>query len=487
MLTFKLALLNLLFILSFILILPGAPVLFALSTVLLLLLALLLLRRSHQRQMLVLQTLEDGLRNLQDGDFAISLADKPFKKEQRHLALIRLFNQVADKLRAEKQALYQRELLLDKVVNASDVVTVLVNHRDRIIFANQAARLFLENSGVSRASLLGQEWTALIKQHKPELLAYIGENAAGASMSGESSREKSLTAEHPADNPERQDFHSQGMGAQDMGSQSSTYQAQAGQSSAIIQLKEDESAGMEQSWHLSRHQLKLHGSRHQLMLLKPMTRELNRQELKTWKKVIRVINHELNNSIAPISSMCHSGKVLAQRINEPRLNQVFSTISGRINKLSEFIQNYSQLARLSSPKKQAFDLLAMLEQLQSLYPFTIKCREKEFFVKGDISQLEQLVINLLKNAREAAGEIPSQVTLTSGMQGITLVIRDFGPGMKPEVMQQAFLPYYSTKVDGSGIGLSICREIIDAHQGQISLSNPPGGGVAVLIALPRGL
>ncbi|WDE14446.1 HAMP domain-containing histidine kinase [Thalassomonas haliotis] len=267
--------------------------------------------------------------------------------------------------------------------------------------------------------------------------------------------------------------------------------SQAGQSSAIIQLKEDEnvsaSSGGEQSWHLSRHQLKLHGSRHQLMLLKPMTRELNRQELKTWKKVIRVINHELNNSIAPISSMCHSGKVLAERINEPRLNQVFSTISGRINKLSEFIQNYSQLARLSSPQKQSFDLRAMLGQLQSLYPFTLDCRDKELFIKGDVSQLEQLAINVLKNAREAAGDIPSQVTLTSGMQGVTLVIRDFGPGMKPEVMQQAFLPYYSTKVDGSGIGLSICREIIDAHQGQISLSSPPGGGLEVSIALPRGV
>ncbi|WDE04021.1 HAMP domain-containing histidine kinase [Thalassomonas viridans] len=466
MLTFKLALLNALFILAFILILPGAPGLFALICLLLVGLALVLLRQSQQRHAQVLQSLADGLRNLQDGDFAISLAEKPFEKQQQHLGVIRLFNQVSDKLRAEKQALYQRELLLDKVVNASDVVTVLVNHRNKIIFANHAARLFLETCGVNRTSLLGQEWTVLMKEHKPELLAYVGESTVG--------------------NPDGQDIGVQGEVLADK-----AYQAQAGQSSAIIQLKEDENApessGMEQSWHLSRHQLKLHGSRHQLFLLKPMTRVLNRQEVKTWKKVIRVINHELNNSIAPISSMCHSGKVLAERIHEPRLNQVFTTISGRINKLSEFIQNYSQLARLSSPQKQEFDLVAMLEQLQSLYPFTLKCRHKQLFINGDISQLEQLVINLLKNAREAAGEIPSQVELSLQGQGICLVIRDFGPGMKPQVMQQAFLPYYSTKADGSGIGLSICREITEAHQGQISLSSPPGGGLAVSVALPQGI
>ena len=445
MLTFKLVLLNLLFIISFILLLPDYPVLFALICLLLFFLALALARRSHSRQAQVLQSLADGLRNMQDGDFAVSLAEKPFAKAQRQLAVIRLFNQVADKLRAEKQALYQRELLLDKVVNASDVVTVLVNHRDTIIFANHAAGLFLENSGVSRGALPGQAWRPLLEQHRPELLAYIGEEALGSADAG-------------------------------------------GQSSAIIQLKEDENkpspSAMEQSWHLSRHRLMLHGSRHQLFLLKPMTKELNRQELKTWKKVIRVINHELNNSIAPISSMCHSGMLLAERLHEPRLNQVFTTISGRINKLSEFIQNYSQLARLSSPRKQTFDLLAMLEQLQSMYPFTLKCRHQELLVRGDIGQLEQLVINVLKNAREAAGDIPSQVTLTTGSHGINLAIRDFGPGMKPQVMQQAFLPYYSTKSGGSGIGLSICREIIEAHQGQIALSNPAGGGLEVLITLP---
>lgn len=83
--------------------------------------------------------------------------------------------------------------------------------------------------------------------------------------------------------------------------------------------------------------------------------------------------HELNNSIAPISSMCHSGNILAERLNEPQLIRVFATISRRINKLAEFIQSYSQLARLSRPQKQTFDLIKTLKQLQELYQFSLSC------------------------------------------------------------------------------------------------------------------
>lgn len=449
MLIFNIILLNLIFILGFIFLLPVSAGLFAFVTSLIIILAVLQLRRAHQQQDHIIQTIFNGLRNFQDGDFAISLAEKPFLARKAHHQLICLFNQVTDKLRAEKQSLYQRELLLDKVVNASDVVTVLVNHRDTIIFANRAAQLFFAPSAAKPVSLLGQSWLLLLKKQLPELIEHTD---------------------------------------QSNGLENSALGNSALESSAIIQLTPDKSTGQinesEQSWHLSRHQLKLHGSRHQLILLKPITKELNKQELKTWKKVIRVINHELNNSIAPISSMCHSGKVLADRINEPQLNRVFNTISGRINKLSEFIQNYSQLARLSSPHKQVFELLSTIEQLQSLYHFTLICQQTSIKITADISQLEQLLINLLKNAGQACADIPSELTITISDGQLTLIIRDFGPGMAPEVMQKAFLPYYSTKPEGSGIGLSICREVIDAHHGKISLNNHPEGGLQVVVQLP---
>jgi len=439
MLIVKLLLINLLFIANFLLLLPQTPWLFSVSTVLIIIIGFMQLRRENLLQQRTLQALFDGLRNIQDGDFSISLTENTQQQsdEQQH-QLITLFNEVTNKLREEKQSLYQRELLLDKVVNASDVVTVLINHRDTIIFANRAALHFFNSD-----MLLGQQWLALLEQKMPELQQHKDKN------------------------------------------------------NAIIQLMMEEIAHdvrhssppnntikTEQSWHLSRHQLKLHGSSHQLTLLKPITKELHQQELQTWKKIIKVINHELNNSIAPISSMCHSGLILADRLDEPQLNRVFNTISSRIKKLSSFIQSYSQLARLSIPQRKPFNIVKTLEQLQSLYQFSLDSTEAaETMINADEGQIEQLLINLLKNAKEFSPDLPTKVKLTTQENMLSIIIRDYGNGMPLEVMKKAFLPYYSTKADGSGIGLSLCREIIDAHQGKISLNNHPEGGLQVSISL----
>lgn len=429
----KLLLINLIFIGGFIILLPSSPWLFALTSLLTFILLTIQLRRNRQQQEKILHSLVQGLRNLQDGDFSISLAECSKQHSGLHHQLIELFNQVTDNLREEKKTLYQRELLLDKVVNASNVVTVLVNQRDTVIFANRSAGQFF-NLG----SLLGQSWPNVLAQHAPELIQHNDKNNAIIQLSG--TDKQILAKEKP------------------------TY--------------------IEQSWHLSRHQLKLHGASHQLILLKPLARELHQQELQTWKKVIRFINHELNNTIAPISSMCHSGRVLAERLEEPQLDRVFNTIAGRIKKLSEFIQNYSQLARLSTPQKQSFNIVNSIEQLKSLYPFELKTSQPVITLVGDAGQIEQMLINLLKNAKEVSPEIPSQISIDVRDSQLDICIRDFGPGMEQDVMQKAFLPYYSTKTEGSGIGLSVCREVMDAHQGQIVLNNHPEGGLQVTLHLP---
>jgi two-component system nitrogen regulation sensor histidine kinase NtrY len=453
MLIVQLILINIAFIVSFILLLPSSPWLFTINSLLLIFLAAMRYQYYHRQTHQILQTLLHGLRNLQDGDFSISLVDNSTNKSQIQSEVLALFNQVTDKLRQEKQSLYQRELLLDKVVNASDVVTVLVNHRDSIIFANRAAEYFF-----NQKSMLGMSWATLLDEKLPELIPH-----------------------HDKDNAIIQ-----------------LLLADANQSNTSV-TNNDVSIGSdgevkvspktEQSWHLSRHHLKLDGSRHQLTLLKPITQAMHKQELQTWKKVIRVINQELNNSIAPISSMCHSGNILAERLNEPQLIRVFATISKRINKLAEFIQSYSQLARLSKPQKQPFDLIKTLKQLQDLYRFTLNCQQTSVMFSGDESQIEQLLINLLKNAQQACPEQdnPEKVCVVSlsNQQGrLIITIRDFGTGMPTDVLQKAFLPYYSTKADGSGIGLSICREISDGHQGQITLNNHAEGGLQVEVHLP---
>ena len=161
MLIIQLILLNIVFIASFILLLPSEPGLFSLTSILLITLAAVCYRydqKNNQQNQQTIQSLLHGLRNLQDGDFSISLAvpkeNKANKANKNQAEVLTLFNQVTDKLRQEKQSIYQRELLLDKVVNASDVVTVLVNHRDTIIFVNRAAEYFFKQK--SMWACLGQ-------------------------------------------------------------------------------------------------------------------------------------------------------------------------------------------------------------------------------------------------------------------------------------------------------------------------------------------
>lgn len=419
----QLVLLNSLFVASVLILLPTHLPIFITLCVGLLWLFYRVLKAAYQRHTQLTTTLEAGFRSLHDGDFSISLSDTKNKQDK---PLIDLFNQVTDKLRVEKQTLYQRELLLDKVVNASDVVTVLINNREQIVFANLAAQQFLQTR-----ALIGSHWLEIVANHKPELAPHLSK------------------------------------------------------STAIFQLHETQNKAPMQSWHLSRHTLRLHNMPHQLLLLKPMTKELQEQELATWKKVIRVINHELNNSIAPISSMCHSGQILAEKLEQPQLDRVFNTISNRIQKLSQFIQNYSQLARLSNPQKHPFDLEKTLKQIQSLYQMQFEIEGDVSGIFADASQIEQLLINLVKNANEVCPAYACEVNVKNQSQTLTITIRDHGPGMSSEVMQKAFTPYYSTKAEGSGIGLSICKEVVDAHNGQMDLSNHAQGGLIITIRIPH--
>lgn len=403
--------------------LPLYPTLFFVGLALIAVSIVYLTLATKRKQERVHALLYDGLLSLQDNDFSVSL---PNNIEPKYAHILALFNEIADKLRVERQSLYQRELMLDKVVNASNVVTLLVNHRETIVFANLAAK-HLFNS----ADLIGQDLTTMLQDHGDFLLQHID-------------------AEH-----------------------------------AIVQKARENNET--QSFHFSQHRLKLHGMHHRLYLVKPITEALYRQELQTWKRVIRVINHELNNSIAPISSMCHSGMMLAEKYQDPRLGKVFSTVSNRISKLSDFITSYSQLAKISTPQKQPLDLIKGLEALKHLYNFTLVSESSAVTFHADSSQLEQLFINLLKNAQEASQDNNplTEIGVKEDSEKVYISIRDHGEGMPENVITQAFLPYFSTKENGSGVGLTICRDIVEVHKGQIQLANHHDGGLQVNISLPK--
>jgi len=373
-----------------------------------------------------LDALEVGLLNFNDNDFSVSI---PTNGEGQLKTLAELFNHSAAKLRQERQYIYQRELLLDKVIQSSPNVMLLLNDHQRLMYANDAARHLFQIKGKMEGLSLEE-----LQQELPEALAL----------------------------------------------------ALKQEKSGLFTMGEDDA----ETWYLSRGQFLLNNQQHNLILLKQMTRELNRQEVAVWKKVIRIISHELNNSVAPIASMVNSGRLLTKDLDNPKLKLIFDTIESRTNHLSQFIYNYARFAKLPLPQRRKVAWSQLIEQLTQHYPFALthELPIEDGYV--DQGQMEQVLLNLLKNAHES-GSNPEEVTLSIRYQkmvdggGFSIKIEDRGSGMSEEVLEQALLPFYSTKQSGTGLGLPLCREIIEAHDGSISMHNRTEGGLSVLLWLPQ--
>ena len=240
------------------------------------------------------------------------------------------------------------------------------------------------------------------------------------------------------------------------------------------------------TYHLSQEEFTLNAQPHRLLLFKHLTQELSRQEVATWKKVIRVISHELNNSLAPISSLAHSGRVLVDKEEaDERLQTIFSTIEDRSSHLKNFIGSYARFARLPAPRVESLNWPDFLESLRNTVSFRLAGPLPEIECQVDPVQFEQVLINLLKNAHESGSPPDDIVVAVERQPGSTVfTVTDAGGGVSDEVMQSALLPFYSTKKTGTGLGLPLCREIVEAHGGRLSLVNIPDTGLQVRISVP---
>ena len=235
------------------------------------------------------------------------------------------------------------------------------------------------------------------------------------------------------------------------------------------------------------------GQQHKLLFITDIRHLLRSEERKAWQNLVRVISHEINNSLSPIASISQTLKRLQERQGDSEtiaasLHEGLDIISERALGLSQFVDSYKQLARLPEPAVQQFSLRTLLEKVAALFNHAAIVIETpgDLLLSLDPVQFEQVLINLLKNGLEANAlcnsDSPIQIRWALGHQFFTLNICDRGSGISNP--DNLFVPFYTTKKQGSGIGLVLCRQIIEAHQGHLSLHNRNGGGCCACIELP---
>jgi len=233
----------------------------------------------------------------------------------------------------------------------------------------------------------------------------------------------------------------------------------------------------------------------QLLVLADVSRALRDEERQAWQRLIRVIGHELNNSLAPIRSVAGSLETLLVREPRPEdwkgdMKRGLSVIAARAEALRRFMDAYAQLARLPAPTRRSVAIAPLVRRvggLETRVPVKVQAGGS-VTISADPDQLEQLLINLVKNAAEAVQGTPGGVRLSWSLEdkptpAVEIHVDDDGPGLPPSA--NLFVPFFTTKPGGSGIGLVLCRQIAEAHGGTLVLANRPEGGCRATLRLQR--
>ncbi|MFN2579089.1 MAG: PAS domain-containing sensor histidine kinase [Pyrinomonadaceae bacterium] len=231
-------------------------------------------------------------------------------------------------------------------------------------------------------------------------------------------------------------------------------------------------------WEIRRGTFREGGMQHQLLVLTDLSQTLREEERSAWQRLLRVLGHELNNSLAPIKSVAGSLADLVQR--EPRppdwredMHRGLEVISSRADSLARFIESYSKLARLPPPRFQPLNIGQLVERVAALetrLPVKV-LTGPDIVVGADSVQLEQLLINLIRNAVDASLETSGAVEVGWARQNgqVLVCVKDQGLGLANTA--NLFVPFFTTKASGSGIGLVLSRQIAEAHGGTLTLEN----------------
>jgi nitrogen fixation/metabolism regulation signal transduction histidine kinase len=245
-------------------------------------------------------------------------------------------------------------------------------------------------------------------------------------------------------------------------------------------------------WGIKRSSFREGGVPHQLIVVTDLTRPLREEELQAWQRLVRVLGHELNNSLAPIKSIARSLEMLVKADPRPEdwqedMSKGLNVIASRSEALSRFMSSYARLAKLPAPKLAPVEVQSLLKRVAGLETrIPVKVAEgAPLTITGDADQLEQVLINLIGNAVDASLETGGGVYThyERSANGVSIVVRDEGQGLASTA--NLFVPFFTTKKGGSGIGLVLCRQIAEAHGGTVTLRNAAtGAGCEATISLP---
>jgi nitrogen fixation/metabolism regulation signal transduction histidine kinase len=255
-------------------------------------------------------------------------------------------------------------------------------------------------------------------------------------------------------------------------------------------------------------ELRSNGEYLKIITLQDIKNELDEKELESWQKLIRIINHEVMNSMIPLSTLTNvNRKVLQEVINgageyeDERISDVIEgmkIIENRSQGIMEFVKSVKSLTNISKPNFVKININDLLNRVHTLMnpefqdtdiQFNLQSPQKDFTIIGDLELLEQALINLIKNAREAfdsyrGTELKKVMLSADKVEGFYIItVSDNGPGISKDLLEDIFIPFFTTKKGGSGVGLALSRQIMRLHKGQLLLSSEEGKGSAFILRL----
>lgn len=244
-------------------------------------------------------------------------------------------------------------------------------------------------------------------------------------------------------------------------------------------------AGGSGRWNVRVSEFRERGEPHRMLVIADITHALREEEAEAWRRIVRVLGHELNNSLAPIKSIAGSLERLVTRDQLPEdwrddLASGMRVIGARTEALTRFTGAYAQLARLPEPRKRDVHVRELARRVAALETrVRVTLEGEDVVVLADEDQLEQLLINLVKNAADASDRVTLRWRQT---HGTTICVEDEGPGVSTTNL---FVPFFTTKPQGSGVGLFLSRQIAEAHGGTLTLENRASGrGAVATLRLP---